>query len=47
MAFKTITIIIDVERITYIKGSFFGKYRGKLDSSKINSEYEQFYDINI
>ncbi len=47
MAFKTITIVRDVERITYIKGSFFGKYRGKLDNSKLNSEYEQFYDINI
>lgn len=47
MAFKTITVIRNLERKTYIKGSFFGKYRGQLDSSKLNSEYEQFYDINI
>ena len=47
MAFKTIKKVRDVERRTYIKGSFFGKYRGKLYNSKLNYEYEQFYDINI
>ena len=43
MAFKTIKKVRDVERRTYIKGSFFGKYRGKLYNSKLNYEYEHFY----
>jgi hypothetical protein len=47
MGFRKIKFLRNVERRTYIRGSFFGKYRGNFDKTKSNSNYEEYYDINV
>ena len=47
MGLRKIKVLKNIERRTYIKGSFFGKYRGNFDKTKSDSNYEEYYDIDI
>lgn len=47
MGFRKIKLLRNIERRTYIKGSFFGKYRGDFDKTNFDSNYQEFYDIEI
>ena len=44
---KTIIIKIPIERRTYIKGFFVGKYSAEIDNGKSDFRRENFYDLNI
>ncbi len=47
MGTKRVKIWKKIERKTYIKGSFVGKYRGNIDVTKSESNYEKYYDIEV
>ena len=47
MATKIVKVIKPVERKTYIKGNFVGKYYGDFDSKKVLFKNERYYNINI
>jgi hypothetical protein len=49
MGFRKIKFLKSVDRRTYIKGSFIGKYRGEFDKTKSDSfsNNEEYYDIDV
>ena len=44
---KSVIIKIPIERRTYIKGFFVGKYSAEIDNHKSDFRRENFYDLNI
>ena len=44
---KYITVLEKVERKTYLKGKFRGKYVGVLDDKKSDGIHENFYDLEV